>query len=478
MSKFNESTKQNLRTYEGGKGYKKDPAQDWLNFLFSSYMEDGFYESSQQQMSRFIDLTNQVGNAYGPEFVAKAAKFARNELGMRSVTHIVGAMVNSQKFEGKRKAIRDMFYRPDDVAETFAVIDKFGQKRSHAMVNGARDYLSGLDEYQIGKYKLNNKNYNMFDLINITHANSAAIDKYKRGTLENPDTWEVAISTASPEEKSNEWIRLVEEGKLGYLALIRNLRNIISAVNDFDDYIFGANWIHKYLVPQLTNNQKILKSKVFPYQIYCAYKNMGTTNAEVVEALDKAFSISCCNVPPIEGKSAVLLDVSGSMEDTISFKSNITIKEVGACYAAVLYIAQDADFVKFGNNAFRKEFSKFDTVFTIIEKMCDNENCGYGTDIVPAMEQLRGTHYDRIFIISDMQVMTNCYYTRGNPEQAYRKYCDGAEIYSFDLGNYSTQCFPVNDKFHYSTTLNDKVFEFIPFLENGNTLVDYINNHY
>lgn len=477
MSKFNKSTKQNLRTYEGGKGYKKDPAQDWLNFLFSSYMEDGFYESSQQQMSRFIDLTNQVGNAHGPEFIAKAAKFARNELGMRSVTHIVGAMLNSQKFEGKRQAIRDMFYRPDDVAETFAVIDKFGKKRSHAMVNGARDYISGLDEYHIGKYKLNNKNYNMFDLINITHANSAAIDKYKRGTLENPDTWEVAISTASPEEKSNEWIRLVEEEKLGYLALIRNIRNIMDAIHSMD-YYDGVKWLHEHLIPQLTNEQKILRSKVFPYQIYCAYKNMGTTNVDIIEALNTAFLIACCNVPPIDGKSAVLLDVSGSMEDTISLRSIMTIKEVGACYAAVLYIAQDADFVKFGNNALRKEFSKFDTVFTIIEKMCDNENCGYGTDIVPAMEQLRDTHYDRIFIISDMQVMTDRYYIRENPEQAYRKYCNGAEIYSFDLGNYSTQCFPVNDKFHYSTTLNDKVFEFIPFLENGNTLVDYINNHY
>ena len=440
-------------------------------------MEDGFYESSQQQMSRFIDLTNQVGNAYGPKFVAKAAKFARVELGMRSVTNIVGAMLNSQKFEGKRQAIRDMFYRPDDVAETFAVIDKFGKKRSHAMVNGARDYLSGLDEYHIGKYKLNNKNYNMFDLINITHANSAAIDKYKSGTLENPDTWEVAISTASQEDKSNEWIRLVEEEKLGYLALIRNIRNIMDSIHDMD-YYDGVKWLHEHLIPQLTNKQKILRSKVFPYQIYCAYKNMGTTNVDIVEALNTAFLIACCNVPPIDGKSAVLLDVSGSMEDTISLKSTMTIKEVGACYAVVLYIAQDADFVKFGNNALRKEFSKFDTVFTIIEKMCDNENCGYGTDIVPAMEQLRGTNYDRIFIISDMQVMTDCYYIRANPEQAYRKYCDGAEIYSFDLGNYSTQCFPVNDKFHYSTTLNDKVFEFIPFLENGNTLVDYINNHY
>jgi len=64
------------------------------------------------------------------------------------------------------------------------------------------------------------------------------------------------------------------------------------------------------------------------------------------------------------------------------------------------------------------------------------------------------------------------------PEQAYETYAPGSEIYSFDLGNYATQCLPNNDKFHYSTALNDKVFDFIPFLEDGNTLVDYINKHY
>ncbi len=487
MSKFNESTKQNLTTYEGGKGYAKDPAQDWLNFLFSSYLEDGFYEPSHNQMSRFIDLTNQVGQKHGPEFVAKAAKFARNSLGMRSVTHVVGAMLNSQKFEGKRRAIRDMFYRPDDVAETFAVIDKFDEKRSHAMVRGAADYLSGISEYQLGKYKLKNKTYNMFDLINITHANSAAIDKYKNDTLATPDTWEVAISGASPEEKSNEWKRLVEEGKLGYLALIRNLRNITEALGNFDgvksseeraSYLTESQlWIENYLIPQLTNKDKILGSKVFPYQIYCAYKNMETTNPAIISALDTAFRVACGNVTHLDGKSVILLDVSGSMDERMSAKSNITIKEVGACYAAMLYLSQNVDFVKFGNNALCKTFNPIDTVFTIIKNMCKNEDCGYGTDIGPALMLLDGKKYDRIFIVSDMQVMESNYWFTAHPVRVYEKYCNGAELYSFDLGHYHTQCFPKNEKFHYSTALNDKVFEFIPFLENGDTLVDYINSY-
>lgn len=46
-----------------------------------------------------------------------------------------------------------------------------------------------------------------------------------------------------------------------------------------------------------------------------------------------------------------MLDVSGSMEDRYGNKSNLTIKEVGACYAAALYINGNCDFVKFGNYA-------------------------------------------------------------------------------------------------------------------------------
>ena len=171
MSKFNATKSSNrTTTYEGGLAYRKDVDNEWINFLFASLMQDGYYESSQTQQKRYVELTREMIEKRGANFVAKAAHFARNELGMRSISELTAAILNSYQFEGKRDFYRKYFRRPDGVAEVFGAIDMLGDKRSHALVRGAGDYLSTLDDYQIGKYRMNDKTYNMYDLINITHA--------------------------------------------------------------------------------------------------------------------------------------------------------------------------------------------------------------------------------------------------------------------------------------------------------------------
>lgn len=160
-------------------------------------MDDGFYENAATQQTRFIELTNLVIDKYGAEFAGKCAMFARNQLGMRSVSHLVAAMLNGQSFERKR--------------------------------------------------------YNMYDLINIIHPKSDIVDSYINGKLESADTWEVNISTGK-----DSWKNMVEGNRLGYLALIRNLNNILA--EDVDD-----EWIKRNLVDQLINEISIKKSLVFPY---------------------------------------------------------------------------------------------------------------------------------------------------------------------------------------------------------------------
>lgn len=474
MSKFNEKVKpKRAMSYEGGKNYKKDVLEDWMNFLFSSKMDDGFYENAATQQTRFIELTNLVIDKYGAEFAGKCAMFARNQLGMRSVSHLVAAMLNGQSFERKRDFYKAFCHRPDDMSEIFAAVDMLGGKRSHAMVRGFADYMSGLSEYNLMKYQMKGKRYNMYDLINIIHPKSDVVDNYMNGKLEAADTWEVNISTGK-----DRWKNMVEGNRLGYLALIRNLNNILA--EDVDD-----EWIKRNLVDQLINEVSIKKSLVFPYQIYTAYRNLKVQNFAVITALDTAFRIACGNMPKLEGNSVIMLDVSGSMEDRYGNKSNLTIKEVGACYAAALYINGNCDFVKFGNDAKSLTFKKACGPFQVIREMCENDNCGYGTDIVPAFHLIRDKKYDRIFIVSDMQVMEKRFSWWGNSNdnmKDYNNYCavNGRTIlYSFDLGNYSSQIANSNNPdVHLMTALNDNVFKMLEYVENGGKLYDYINDNY
>ena len=480
MANFNKTkiTKPNATSYEGASAYNKNVVEDWTNFLFSCFLENRYYESADKQMERYIELTDKVSAELGDEFVAKASLFARNELGMRSISQMTAAYLNGKQFDHKRAYFRNFCHRPDDVAETLAAIKFLDGKRSHAMVRGFGDYLSGLNEYQLGKYKLNNKEYSMYDCINICHAHSAVIDKYKAGALETPETWETKISASTQETKAKEWHTLVEQGKLGYIALIRNLRNILQSAE-------SAEWIQRVLVPQIENEVAIKKSLIYPYQIYCAYKNLmewGVLN--VTTALDKAFRVSAGNMPQLPGSSVILLDVSGSMESAISGHSNMTIKEVGAVYAAAIYAqSSDCDFIKFGTRARQESFFKYGHIFQMISHMQNNDRLGHGTNVEAAYD-IMTRHYDRIFLISDMQMMTrgSWLYEGFSASTAYHYYCKeygAAKLYSFDLGNYKTQTDnPNNPNVFLLTALNDKIFDFIELAEKGVNLVDYINENY
>lgn len=483
MSKFNaKSTPAKAESYEGAELYEKSLEEEWVNFIFSSLMQDGFYESAEDQMDRYFDLTKRMIEKHGPVFAAKAACYARNVLGMRSISEFTAAMLNDYQFETKRDFYKHYFRRPDGVAEVFAAVDQLGSKRSHALVRGAGDYLSSLGEYQVSKYKMNGKTYNLFDLINITHAHSAAIDAYKRGTLAAADTWENRISNAGSKESRDEnWRDMVESHKLGYLALIRNLNNIVAAAP-------SVEWIEEYVCPQIVNKEAILKSLVFPYQIYTAYKFCEPAPMCIMSALDKAFRVSVSNMPQFEGPTAIVLDVSGSMESPISDNSRVSIKEAGAVYAAaILYANPDSYFVKFGNYAKAFDVSFKSNMFDLIRRMQNNDGLGYGTEIIPAVDVLSksGRDFDRLFLISDMQVMDTGRlfwggYTR-DVVTIVNKYLAahaGTHIYSYDLGNYYSQvASPNSGRITLLTALNEKVFDMIRMKEQGTSLIDLINNY-
>ena len=494
----NEVKYSNVVSYEGGEVFVKDLTEEWFNCLCSCMVEDRYYEPTEKQVVRYLDLTAKMAKAYGYEFIAKAAVYARNELGMRSISQMTAAWLNDKSFDRKRQFYKNFCHRADDVAEIFAAVDALGQKRSHALVRGCGDYLSSLGAYSIDKYKLNGKAYNMFDCINICHATSPAINAYKNGVLPKCETWEQQISASkSEEEKAYAWCNLLAEGKLGYLALLRNVRNILQTIEFLPKIVKIP--CTKVLCDQLCNVEAIKKSLVFPYQIYICYKTLvksGICDKEITKSLGYAFSVSIDNVPSFDGNTAVLLDVSGSMEDPISKNSAVSIKEAGAVFAVALALKNPGkvDVVKFGTKA-RLAFGyspearctigyTCENVFEMIEAFAKNDKCGYGTVIEEgfALLLLLKKSYSRIFIISDMQIMGaskhDCLYNSGlDSYEFYSAKYGKSKVYSFDLGNYHTQvCDPEDKDIVLLTSLGNKVFDFINMKENGCwDIIDYIN---
>lgn len=485
MAKFNNKMSDNIiESYEGGHVQEKELVEDWYNFLFSTKFEDTYYESAKEQINRFRTLTLKIIDKMGAEFVAKASFFARNYIGQRSGSQYVAAILSQYQFAGKRKYYANFPHRVDDVMEVYAAMDLLGYRKNNSVNRGFSDYLSSVNSYALGKYKMLGHDYNIYDVINITHAHSAAIDQLKAGILESPDTWEVAISTA--EDKSAEWKRLVLENKLGYMALLRNLNNILAA-DGIDD-----NFISRYICPMLTNEAAIKKSLVFPYRIYVAYTNLKVHNFSVDLALDKAFKLAVNNMPALDGNTTIILDTSGSMTSRSSSNSQVTMKELGAVYAASILVKNpNALFIKFATDAKICKYNMNDNIFNIITQMQNEDGVGFGTNIYKAFNLLSDqSPQDRLFVISDMQIMSPSHnyswwndingISDKNSIDSFKEYCKtynpNCQCYSFDLSNYRTQLEGNKNNIHLLTTLNDQVYKFISLLESGESLIDYIED--
>lgn len=488
MSKFNKRTtsKHDTSTYEGALAYDKTLEDEWCNILFSSMLEPTFYESDKYYQNRFIELSKTIIEKYGIEFACKACIFSRHELGMRSISQLLAAIINSYQFEGKKSFYSSYFNRPDDVSEVFCLVDNLEDKKSHGLIRGSSAYLSGLDDYTLGKYayaNLVNKTYNMYDIINITHAHSDSIYKYKKGNLPKPDTIELSFFSGNyKSSKEDMWKDLLVEGRLGYMALIKNIKNILISVDE--------NTIQEYLIPQITNLKAIKKSKIFPYRIFnCWIMIRDICPFSVAVALSKAFDMSIGNVPVLEGSTLLVLDISGSMHDPISNNSKVKILDVGACYCAQIYKhTSNSDIILFGSNAEYVNYTNNVESFNMIKDMKENHSkLGYGTEIKSVFNVIN-KHYDRIILMSDMQVMNSDRYGQFSlfreevdPRKLFSEYTKKygkCHMYSFDLGNYDNQIVETDrDSISYISALNDKVFDFIDMQECGKTLIDIIKDY-
>ena len=94
MSRFNAKTKTvpvKTTSYEGGTLWEKKLEEEWINFLFSSMLTGGFYESDAFQMNRYLELTDAILDKYGADFVSQAEVFSRHERGHRTISQLTAA---------------------------------------------------------------------------------------------------------------------------------------------------------------------------------------------------------------------------------------------------------------------------------------------------------------------------------------------------------------------------------------------------
>lgn len=498
-----------VKNAAGGNAFVQSDKLALASLVLSNMLSGDMYRSQDEVLTKIQDLVKSIEDK---AFVAKTALYARNEFGMRTTSQVLAGELATLNATSGTSWGRDFYnaiiYRVDDMMEILGYyLEKNKDKPlPNALKAGFAEAFKRFDAYQLAKYKGDTRAVKLVDVVRLvrpkpSERNAAALAQLLKGELKNTQTWEAKISAAGhiedegeKEEARNEaWASLLKENKLGYLALVRNLNNI--AV-DTDDEAF------KLAIAALTNKDAIEKSKVFPFQLFLAYKEVeaqggrssrsygdatkapkaamkADRKAKIMDALSEALDIACVNVPHMDGKTLVAIDNSGSMSSGMCAFSKTNAIDIATLFGVILAKANDSDVVFFNDQAkfvpILKSRSTLDTV-----KMLANTTGGTSFESIFDLITKEGKKYDRIFVLSDMEAWIQ---SSGSPVTMVNTYKSrvGANpfIYSFDLtGNGTMQFKEISPKTIALAGFSEKIFDIMKLAEmDKNALVEAIENY-
>ena len=467
MSKFNLTLKEpkTLTTnLAGGHAYTQSHELELISILLNSFVDDQFYRSSNQTLERLKTILVKVD----PKFAAKAAIFARDEFGMRSITHALAGELTSRVSgqEWSKDFYDKVVVRVDDMTEIMSYYldnktDKIKPKFPNSLKKGFASAFNRFDSYQLAKYKSENKEVKLIDIVNLVHpiptpSNKEALSKLVLGDLKSTDTWESKLSKAGQDAsnseelsqlKSDAWGELLATKKIGYFALLRNLRNII---NQSPQFVGLA-------CDMLVDENLIKSSRILPFRFSTAYEEISKLGSSsdvrmVMTALHQALDISAINVPKFDGDTLVVLDVSGSMSGRPS--------EIASLFGAMLSKANNCDVMTFATSANYKAYNPMDSILTIRNGF---RFSGGGTNFKDIFLKAN-KKYDRVIILSDMQGWVG----RTTPASEFnlykKKFNCNPYVYSWDLNGLGTMQLPEQNVFALAG-FSDKVFDIMQWLE-------------
>jgi 60 kDa SS-A/Ro ribonucleoprotein len=475
VSKFNSANTMKTTNLSGHEAYKmKDKEKLVTQVLTSLFNEEKYYGDNSK------DILDTVQRAIKeePKFVANLCIYARKEMHLRTISHVLlGELAKAN--EGKqyvRRTINKIVERADDMTEILACyINTYGKPIPNSMKKGIADKLIDFDEYRLAKHNRKNE-LKLKDLVCLVHPkakNEEQNTMFKRlleDKLQTPVTWETQLSAKGNTKEV--WEELIENKKLGYMAMMRNLRSIVKAnVSNIDK-------VYEFL----SDEQKILKNKQLPFRYYAAYKalraeNLGTS--KIFDVLETAIKHSTKNINRLSGKTFISADVSGSMNNLISSRSDTTCAEIAVLMMAIAnHICEETITTTFDTKLYMNMLS---TQNGIIANANSIRVAGGGTDISLPIRHLLSnkTFVDRIIILSDNEIN----YGYGAVCQKYveeykRKVNPKVWVHAIDMMGYGTQQF-AGSNVNIIAGWSEKVLDFIYQAEEGiETLAGKIENYY
>lgn len=484
-------------THEGGQGFDKDARTELFTLAVTNMVgETTFYESAANRDNRFRDLVRHLA-VEDPEWTGRFIEWLRSSANMRSAS-TVAAVEFAIAAKGEAWA-RDGFralQRPDEPAEALGYfLATYGRKMPMAVKRGIAEAAVRLyTERAAIKYDGGSRGVRMGDVIELTHptpkaewqsvlfkhlldrrhghfnyledgitdslpmlGQTYALDatpaESRRAVLRErgPEvladggyTWERLAGWLPGGMDAEAWEAIIPN--MGYMALLRNLRNFEKV--GVSDTVLDA------VAARIADPAEVAKSRQLPFRFWSAYKNAGD---RFTYPIAKALEASVENVPSFSGRTLVMVDTSSSMRRPISEKSTVEAVEVAALFGAAVSARSKVDLCIYGNVAGRLSGLPPSVLRTTEAVRGSVGQVGHGTNTWPSTMQVYDGH-DRIIVFSDMQDHRDYQNTQ----------LPHVPIYVWDLMGYAKSNIDVlNRGWYLFAGFSDACFSMIPLLEAG-----------
>lgn len=499
--KFNIFTKKEngVINHEGAKAYSLTPELELYSAVVTAGLSDTFYEKADTRLARIQDLMLKND----PEFVARLAIYARTEMYMRSIPMVLAvelAKLNSGNGL-VAKTVNGVVQRADEITEILAYYQmangrsgvKKLNKLSKQVQKGLSESFNRFDEYQFAKYN-READIKLRDALFIVHpkakdeAQQAVFNRIASDELAVPYTWETELSALGQLKYESEkakaaafkakWEELIDSNKLGYMALMRNLRNILEAK-------VSAAHVRK-VCAYLSDETAVAKSKQLPFRFLAAYREVKLLSSEfatmVLNALEDAVVASVKNLKGFDEETRVLIacDVSGSMQKPVSAKSKVLLFDIGLMLGMLMQSKCKRVVTGMFGDRWKVINMPNRGVLNNVQEYYKREGeVGYATNGHLVIDDLlaRNVVMDKVMLFTDCQ-MWNTKADGSTFEKSWKAYkaiAPNAKLYLFDLAGYGST--PVSVQKHDVCLIagwSDKVFDVLQAIENGESAVEKI----
>ncbi|MCR4958873.1 MAG: TROVE domain-containing protein [Prevotella sp.] len=298
--------------HEGAVAWRMTPEWELYSTVVTTMgVEDKFYERGNDRVRRIAELVRKVQ----PEYVAQLAIYAREAMHLRSVPLLL--LVELARWHRGdslvSRAVSRTVQRADEITELLMCYQWRMRKKgltglSSQLRKGLAEAFNHFDEYQFAKYNRTDRKVTLRDALLLVHPKpkderqKEIFKKILNGSLETPYTWETELSRigqqhfASKNDKKaavkEVWQELIASRRMGYMATLRNLRNMLDALVDSASMEQVCNY--------LANPEAVKNSKQLPFRFLSAYLQLKEIISSFNLPLKDVIYVTTCRINLIE----------------------------------------------------------------------------------------------------------------------------------------------------------------------------------